>query len=102
MQDLQMTQQEKNRSMGIPVISELCSNSLLRQLPGNGKGECWLRDMRKIPSAKAGSMVTRFQQHKELSGSFTCLRKLANYRWLLISSIKASDYCNSRKILILL
>ena len=47
--------------MATRATSELCSNSHRRRLPGNGKGECWLRDMSKIRSAKAGSTAIPFQ-----------------------------------------
>jgi hypothetical protein len=43
------------------ATSELYSSSLPRRLPGNGKGECWPRDVRKIPAAKAGNMAIPFQ-----------------------------------------
>ena len=56
-----MSRKEENGNVATLVTSELCSNSLPRRLPGNGKGECWPRDMRKIPAAKAGNMAIPFQ-----------------------------------------
>jgi len=61
MQDLPMSRKEENRNMETLTTSELCSNSLPSRLPGNGKVECWPRDMRKIPAAKAGNMAIPFQ-----------------------------------------
>ena len=56
-----MSRKEENGNMETLVTSELCSNSLPRRLPGNGKGECWPGDMRKIPRAKTGNMAIPFQ-----------------------------------------
>lgn len=56
-----MSRQEENGNMATLATSELCSNSRPRRLPGNGKEECWPRDMRKIPAAKAGNMAIPFQ-----------------------------------------
>jgi hypothetical protein len=66
MQDLPMSRKEENGNMEILATSELCSNSLARRLPGNGKGECWPRDMRKIPAAKGGNMAIPFQSDVSL------------------------------------
>ena len=56
-----MSRKEENGNVETLAISELCSNSLARRLPGNGKGGCWPGDVRKIPSAKAGNMAIPFQ-----------------------------------------
>jgi hypothetical protein len=56
-----MSRQEANRNMETLTISELCSNSHPRRLASNGKVECWDRDIRKIPAAKAGNMAIPFQ-----------------------------------------
>jgi len=61
MQDLPMSRKEGNGNMETRATSELCSNSLPRRLPGDGKVECWPRDMRKILAAKAGNMAIPFQ-----------------------------------------
>ena len=56
-----MSRKEENGSMEALATSELCSNSLPSRLPGNGKGECWPRDVRTIPAAKAGNTAIPFQ-----------------------------------------
>jgi len=56
-----MSRKEERGNVETLTTSELCSNSRPRRLPGNGKGECWPRDMRKIPAAKAGNMAIPFQ-----------------------------------------
>ena len=56
-----MSRKEENGNVATLVTSELCSNSLPSWLPGDGKVECWPRDMRKIPAAKAGNMAIPFQ-----------------------------------------
>jgi hypothetical protein len=56
-----MSRKEGNRNVETRATSESCSNSLPRPLPGNGKRECWPRDVSKIPAAKAGNMVIPFQ-----------------------------------------
>ncbi len=61
MQDLPMSRKEENGNMETLATSELYSNSLPSWLPGDGKVECWPRDMRKIPVAKAGNMAIPFQ-----------------------------------------
>jgi len=69
MQDLRMSRKEESGSMEALATSELCSNSRPRRRPGNGKGECWPRDMSKIPAAKPGNMAILFQS--EVSSWFT-------------------------------
>ncbi len=64
-----MSRKEENRNMETLTTSELCSNSLPRRLPGNGKVECWPRDMRKIPAAKAGNMAIPFQSEFKIRRS---------------------------------
>ncbi len=64
-----MSRKEENRNMETRATSELCSNSLQRRLPGNGKGECWPGDMRKIPAAKAGNMAIPFQSEFKIRWS---------------------------------
>jgi hypothetical protein len=61
MQDLPMSRKEENGSVEALATSGLCSNSHPSRLPGNGKGECWHRDMSKIPAAKAGNTAIPFQ-----------------------------------------
>ena len=61
-----MSRKEERGNMETRATSALCSNSLPRRLPGNGKGECWPRDMRKIPAAKAGNMAIPFQSEVSL------------------------------------
>ena len=61
MQDLRMIWKEESGNMETLATSELYSSSLPRRLPVNGKGECWPRDVRKIPAAKAGNMAIPFQ-----------------------------------------
>jgi len=61
-----MSRKEENGNMETRATSELCSNSLPRRLAGNGKVECWARDMRKIAAAplggrQAGNMAIPFQ-----------------------------------------
>jgi len=56
-----MSRKEENGNVAKPATSELCSNSLPSRQPGNGKGECWARDMSKIPAAKAGNTAIPFQ-----------------------------------------
>jgi len=56
-----MSRKEENGNMETRATSELCSNSLPRRLGGDGRVECWPRDMRKILSAKAGNMAIPFQ-----------------------------------------
>jgi hypothetical protein len=58
---LRMTRNKENGNAAIPATSELCSNSLARRLPVNGKGECWPKGMRKIAAVKAGNMAIPFQ-----------------------------------------
>ncbi len=60
-----MNRKEENGNMETRAILELFSNSLARHLPVDGKVECWPRDMRKIPSAKAGNMGIPFQSESE-------------------------------------
>ncbi len=60
-----MSRKKENGNMATLATSELCSNSLPRRLPGNGKGECWPGGMRKIPAAKAGNMAIPFQFQSE-------------------------------------
>ena len=64
-----MSRKEENRNMETLTTSELCSNSLLRRLPSNGQVECWHRDMRKIPAAKAGNMAIPFQSEFKIHRS---------------------------------
>ncbi len=64
-----MSRKEENGNMETRATSELCSNSLPRRLPGNGKVECWPRDMRKIPAAKAGNMAIPFQSEFKICRS---------------------------------
>ena len=56
-----MIWKEEDGNMERPATSELYSSSLPRRLPGNGQGECWPRDVMKIPAAKAGNMAIPFQ-----------------------------------------
>jgi len=56
-----MSRKEESGNVETPATSELCSNSPPRRLPGNGKEECWPRDMSRIPAAKTGNMVIPFQ-----------------------------------------
>jgi hypothetical protein len=56
-----MIRKEEDGNMESLATSELYSSSLPRRLHGNGKGECWPRDVRKIPAAKAGNMAIPFQ-----------------------------------------
>ena len=64
-----MSRKEESGNMETLATSELCSNSLPRRLPGNGKGECWPRDMRKILPAKAGNMAIPFQSEFKIRRS---------------------------------
>jgi len=61
MQDLRLSRTEESGNVETLATSELCSNSLPRRPPGNGKEECWPGDMRKIPAAKTGNMAIPFQ-----------------------------------------
>ena len=56
-----MIWKEEGGNMESLTTSELCNSSLPRRLLGNRKGECWPRDMRKIPVVKAGNMAIPFQ-----------------------------------------
>jgi hypothetical protein len=56
-----MSRKEENGNIVTPATSELCSNSLPRRQPGNGKGECSPRDMNRISEAKGGNMAIPFQ-----------------------------------------
>ena len=56
-----MIWKEEDGNMESLATSELYSSSLPRRPPGNGQGECWPRDVRKIPAAKAGNMAIPFQ-----------------------------------------
>jgi len=64
-----MSRKEENRNMETLTTSELCSNSLPSWLPGDGKVECWPRDVRKIPAAKAGNMAIPFQSEFKIRRS---------------------------------
>jgi hypothetical protein len=56
-----MRRNEEDGNVETLATSELCSNSLARGLPGNGKGECLPRAMRKIRPAKGGNTAIPFQ-----------------------------------------
>jgi len=56
-----MSRKEESGNVETPATSELCSNSPPRRLPGNGKEECWPRDMSRIPAAKTGNTAIPFQ-----------------------------------------